>query len=146
MDGRLTRGPGRLDSLPKPLTRNELFWAAMSEMQTAPEERALAISASAARRVAELRKAEGDDSLMLRVTLSAGGCAGFQYGFEFDSAINPDDHVFERDGVKVVIDEISLDLLKGSEVDYVEELVGSYFALKNPNAASTCGCGVSFSV
>lgn len=118
----------------------------MTEMQTATEERALAISASAVRRVAELRKQEGDDRLMLRITLSAGGCAGFQYGFDFDSTANPDDHVFERDGVKVVIDEISLEMLKGSEVDYVEELVGSYFALNNPNAASTCGCGVSFSV
>lgn len=118
----------------------------MTDVQTAEQDRALAISASAARRVAELVRQEGDDGLMLRVSLSAGGCAGFQYGFDFDATVNPDDHVFERDGIKVVIDEISLEMLKGSEVDFVEELVGSYFTLKNPNAASTCGCGVSFSI
>jgi iron-sulfur cluster insertion protein len=83
---------------------------------------------------------------MLRITVSGGGCSGFQYGFSLDDQKNDDDRLFERDGVTVVIDEVSLDLLKGSEVDFVEDLIGSYFAIKNPNATSTCGCGSSFSV
>jgi iron-sulfur cluster insertion protein len=83
---------------------------------------------------------------MLRITVSGGGCSGFQYGFSLDDQKNDDDRLFERDGVTVVIDEVSLDLLKGSEVDFVEDLIGSYFAIKNPNASSTCGCGSSFSV
>jgi iron-sulfur cluster insertion protein len=83
---------------------------------------------------------------MLRITVSGGGCSGFQYGFSLDDQKNDDDRLFERDGVTVVIDEVSLDLLKGSEVDFVEDLIGSYFAIKNPNASSTCGCGSSFSI
>ena len=88
---------------------------------------------------------DGKDDLMLRVTVSGGGCSGFQYGFSLDDQRNDDDRLFERNGVGVVIDEVSLDLLKGSEIDFVEDLIGSYFAIKNPNASSTCGCGSSFS-
>lgn len=106
----------------------------------------ITISESCVRRVRILAEAEGDASLMLRVAVGGGGCSGFQYSFTFDDAVNGDDAVFERDDVKVVIDEISLEYLGGSEVDYVEELVGAYFTVRNPNAASTCGCGVSFAV
>ena len=104
------------------------------------------ITDSAARRVAELRAAEGNERLMLRVAVDGGGCNGFQYRFDFDDAVNDDDTVFERDGVKVVVDEISLDFLGNAQVDFKQELIGSYFAVENPNATSNCGCGTSFSV
>ncbi len=107
---------------------------------------AITISAPAIRRVRVLAEAEGGDGLMLRVAVGGGGCSGFQYSFSFDDAANGEDSVFERDGVRVVIDEISLEFLAGAEIDYVEELVGAYFTVRNPNAASTCGCGVSFAV
>ena len=114
-------------------------------MQTV-EERTFSLSASAAARVAWLLEQEEQPGLMLRVSVSGGGCSGFQYGFSLDDTVNPDDRTFERDGVTAVVDEASLDLLAGSEVDYVEELVGASFQVKNPNATSSCGCGASFSV
>ena len=104
------------------------------------------LTASAAKRIGELIALEGDASLMLRLSVSGGGCSGFQYGFSFDNARQADDHLFERDGVKMVIDDTSLDLLAGADVDFVEDLVGSSFQVKNPNATSSCGCGSSFSV
>ncbi len=110
------------------------------------ERAAISLSANAARRIAWMIEQEGQDRLMLRVAVSGGGCSGFQYGFSFDDTVNPDDRTFERDGVTAVVDEASLDLLTGSEVDYVEDLVGASFQVKNPNAASSCGCGSSFSI
>jgi iron-sulfur cluster insertion protein len=104
------------------------------------------VSTSAARRIQSLAAAEAKPGLMLRLSVSGGGCSGFQYGFSFDEAIKNDDRVFERDGAKVVIDETSLGLLQGSEIEFVEDLMGSYFKIKNPNAASSCGCGASFSL
>lgn len=116
----------------------------MNDMSTpAP---AVALTESAARRVAALASAEGNTALMLRLSVSGGGCAGFQYGFTLDDSVQPDDAVFERDGIKLLVDGTSLELLGGSEVDYVEDLVGSYFKVSNPNASSSCGCGTSFSV
>jgi len=112
----------------------------------APAERNVVLTASAAKRIGELIAQEGDTSLMLRLSVSGGGCSGFQYGFSFDNATQPDDHLFERDGVKMVVDDTSLDLLAGAEVDFVEDLVGSAFQVRNPNATSSCGCGSSFSV
>lgn len=109
-------------------------------------ERQINLTASAARRVAELARSEGKDGLMLRLTVSGGGCSGFQYGFSFDEQVNEDDLTFERDGVRLVVDDVSLDLLNGSEVDYVDELIGASFQVKNPNAASSCGCGTSFAL
>jgi iron-sulfur cluster insertion protein len=116
------------------------------QADSAGEQRRVGLTASAARRVATLRQAEGDDSLMLRVAVSGGGCSGFQYGFSFDNEIREDDHRFERDGVVLLVDEVSLDLLDGAEVDFVEELIGASFQVRNPNAASSCGCGTSFAV
>ncbi len=107
---------------------------------------AVTISDSAVRRIGELAQAEDAAGPMLRVAVGGGGCSGFQYSFAFDDACNDDDTVFVRDGVRVVIDDISLEFLAGAEIDYVEELVGAYFTMRNPNAASTCGCGVSFAV
>ena len=106
----------------------------------------ITITESAAKRISALREAEGDTGLRLRITVSGGGCAGFQYGFDLDGSAGEEDKVFERHGVGVVVDEMSLELLRGSEVDFVEDLMGSYFVLKNPNATSTCGCGSSFSM
>jgi iron-sulfur cluster insertion protein len=106
----------------------------------------LVVSESAAKRIRAIATAEGDASLMLRVTVSGGGCSGFQYAFKLDSTRTPEDQVFEQGGVKVVVDETSLELVKGSTLDFVEDLVGSYFKMTNPNAVSTCGCGSSFSV
>ena len=106
----------------------------------------VSLSKAAADRVAHLRKMEGDDSLMLRLTVSGGGCSGFQYGFDFSKETDDDDHVFEYHGVPLVVDEVSLDLLAGSEVDYVEDLSGAAFVVKNPNATASCGCGSSFAI
>ncbi|MFV3128499.1 iron-sulfur cluster insertion protein ErpA [Niveispirillum sp. KHB5.9] len=111
-----------------------------------PEGRAMTLSASAARRIAKLATLEGNPDQMLRLTVSGGGCSGFQYGFSFDTNTNDDDHVFTRDGAKLVVDDVSLDLLAGAELDFAEDLMGSYFKVVNPNAASSCGCGTSFSV
>ena len=104
------------------------------------------LSKAAAEKVAYLRKKEGDETLMLRLTVSGGGCSGFQYGFDFSTEVADDDHVFEHHGVPLVVDEVSLDLLAGSEVDYVEDLAGASFVVKNPNATASCGCGSSFAV
>lgn len=114
---------------------------------TQPSGQELTISANAARRIAKLIAAEGgSDSMRFRVAVSGGGCSGFQYGFSIDDVRREDDREFACDGVGVLIDEMSLELLKGSELDFVEDLIGSYFVVKNPNAASTCGCGSSFSL
>ncbi len=118
----------------------------MGDSMETVEERAVSLSASAAKRVAWLLEQEAQPGLMLRVSVSGGGCSGFQYGFSFDDTVNPDDRTFGRDGVTAVIDEASLELLAGSEIDYVEELVGASFQVKNPNAVSSCGCGSSFSI
>lgn len=104
------------------------------------------LSASAAQRIAHLLSDEPAGS-RLRVSVLGGGCSGFQYRFEFDAAPPAtDDVLVERDGAKVVVDETSLGLLKGSILDYVADLSGAAFEIKNPNAKSSCGCGNSFSV
>lgn len=108
-------------------------------------ENTLTLTEQAARRIAALRQAEDNEGLMLRVSVLGGGCQGFQYGFALDDTRRDDDIVFEQGGAMVVVDEISLGLLGGAELDYVDDLVGSYFALRNPNAVSSCGCGNSFS-
>ncbi len=118
----------------------------MSDSISAVEEGAIALSERAAQRLTTMLADEDRPGLMLRVTVNGGGCAGFQYSFSFDDAVNPDDRTFERDGVTAVIDEASLGLLAGSEIDYVEDLIGAAFQVKNPNATSSCGCGSSFSV
>ena len=82
----------------------------------------------------------------LRVAVLAGGCSGFQYKFELDDAVQPDDLVVESGAARVLVDPASLDLLAGSELDYTDELMGSHFTVRNPNAKSACGCGTSFAV
>ena len=108
--------------------------------------RGVTITDSAARRIAILKQQEAAGGAFLRIAVSGGGCSGFQYGLSFDDQRNPDDFVFERDDVAVIVDDVSLDLLNGAEVDFVEDLMGASFQIKNPNAASSCGCGNSFSI
>ena len=105
----------------------------------------LTLSPSAARRIHAIGKAEGKP-LMLRVAVEGGGCSGFQYQFDLVEEAQPDDLRIERDGAAAVVDEMSLVLLKGSEIDFVDELAGAEFRVRNPNAKSSCGCGVSFSI
>ena len=101
---------------------------------------------SAATKVRELIDDEGTPDLKLRVFVSGGGCSGFQYGFTFDEEVNEDDTTVEKNGVTLLIDSMSLQYLMGVEIDYTDGLQGSQFVIKNPTAASTCGCGSSFSV
>lgn len=100
---------------------------------------------AAARRLHTLASAEGRP-LMLRVAVEGGGCSGFQYKFDLVDAAQEDDVKIERDGAAAVVDVVSLALLKGSEIDFSDELAGAEFKVRNPNAKSSCGCGVSFSV
>ena len=105
------------------------------------------ISDTAANRIAYLLGQENSNEILrLRISVFGGGCSGFQYSFTLDSALNADDQLFEKNGIYVVIDEVSLGLLEGSEIDFVEELGSSSFVMKNPNASSSCGCGNSFSI
>jgi len=106
----------------------------------------VSLSKNAAARVAMLIEQQGNPALMLRLTVSGGGCSGFQYGFGFDEDKKDDDVVVERDGVTMLVDGMSLLYLMGSEVDYVEDLVGASFQVVNPNATASCGCGSSFSI
>jgi iron-sulfur cluster insertion protein len=103
------------------------------------------LTPSAARRVAEIL-ATDPDSKALRVEVLAGGCSGFQYKFDLTADQNPDDLVISATGAQVFVDPASLDLLAGSELDYKDALMGAHFAVQNPNATSSCGCGTSFSV
>ncbi|MBM10016.1 MAG: iron-sulfur cluster insertion protein ErpA [Magnetovibrio sp.] len=100
----------------------------------------------AARRIAEIREAEGNLDLMLRLEVLGGGCSGFQYKFELDDTLKTDDKVFDNGGTSLVIDEASLGLLDGSVIDFKEDLGASFFAVSNPNASSNCGCGASFAI
>lgn len=106
----------------------------------------LVFSDSAASKVKELIEEEGNPDLKLRVFVTGGGCSGFQYGFTFDEEANDDDTALEKNGVMLLIDPMSYQYLVGAEIDYSEGLEGSQFVIKNPNAASTCGCGSSFTV
>jgi iron-sulfur cluster assembly accessory protein len=107
----------------------------------------ISLSEAAARRINDLAK-DGGRPLMLRVAVSAGGCSGFQYEFDLveEAEAEAQDLVLERDGARALIDQVSMLLLKGSEIDFVDELVGAQFRVRNPNAKSSCGCGVSFSL
>lgn len=106
----------------------------------------LSFTDSAASKVKQLIEEEGNNNLNLRVFVSGGGCSGFQYGFTFDEAINEDDMIMEKNGVKLLVDPMSFQYLIGAEIDYQENLKGAQFVIKNPGATSTCGCGSSFSV
>ncbi len=115
---------------------------ALTQVVQAP----VGVSESAAKRISYLVEKQKNPALKLRLTVSGGGCSGFQYGFSFDEVANDDDTVIEAKGVTVLIDSMSLPFLEGSEIDFVQDLAGASFQVRNPNAASSCGCGSSFSV
>lgn len=106
----------------------------------------LEFSDSAVRKLKSLQQEEGNPNLKLRVSVYGGGCSGFQYTFSLDEELKPADKVVEKDGAKLIIDQMSYQYLAGSEVDFSEGLEGSMFVVNNPNATSTCGCGASFSI
>jgi iron-sulfur cluster assembly accessory protein len=108
-------------------------------LQSAP----LSISANAAQR---LKKVLPDESAVLRILVKGGGCSGFRYVFDVERAFADDDFVVSRDGATVVVDPTSLELIRGSELDFVDDLMGQSFRVKNPNATASCGCGTSFSL
>jgi iron-sulfur cluster insertion protein len=101
---------------------------------------------SAVSKVRELIDDEGNENLMLRVFISGGGCSGFQYGFSFEEKTTDGDTIIDREGVKLLVDPMSIQYLMGAEIDYSESLEGAQFVIRNPNAQTTCGCGSSFSV
>lgn len=100
----------------------------------------------AAFKVRALREEEGNPALNLRVYITGGGCSGFSYGFTFDEERQDDDTIVDNGDVTLLVDAMSIQYLAGSEVDYLQELMGSRFIVSNPNATSTCGCGSSFSI
>ena len=108
-------------------------------------EASVTISERAARRIGEILKTEGDGA-MLRISVEGGGCSGFQYKFDVERAQAEDDLVIARDNAVVLVDPASVPFLAGSEVDFVDDLMGQSFKVKNPNAVASCGCGVSFTV
>ena len=127
------------NSLRRPnLTINRLAIPKMTE-------NSITLSESAAKRIVEL-VTEDKAASFFRVSVEGGGCSGFQYRFELANDRAPDDIVIERDGATVAIDPVSADFVQGSEIDFVDELIGAQFKIKNPNATASCGCGTSFSI
>jgi iron-sulfur cluster insertion protein len=116
----------------------------MAEIKARPDP--FRVSERAARRISEILAREDHPDLKLRISVSGGGCSGFQYGFALDDQAEDGDIAIERAGARVVIDGMSLMYVIGCEVDYVEDLTGSYFRVTNPNATASCGCGNSFAV
>ncbi len=114
-------------------------------VETQPDLQPVVLTERAARRIAEILKEEPEKT-MLRLAVTGGGCSGFQYDFIFDDTHADDDLLIARSGAVVVIDSVSLDFLKGSQIDFVEEMIGASFKVTNPNATASCGCGTSFSV
>ncbi len=104
----------------------------------------LVFTDAAARKVGELIREEDNPDLMLRVFVSGGGCSGFQYGFTFDEKVEDGDSSVKNQGVTLIVDPMSVQYLMGAEIDYKEDLQGAQFVIRNPNAATTCGCGQSF--
>ena len=108
-------------------------------------EHAFAVTDRAAEQIAAIVASQVRPAA-LRVAVLAGGCSGFQYKFELDEAVQPDDLVVESGAARVLVDPVSMDLLAGAQLDYTDELMGSHFTVRNPNATSACGCGTSFAV
>jgi iron-sulfur cluster insertion protein len=106
----------------------------------------LNISDAVVSKVGEMLAEENDPNLRLRIFVTGGGCSGFQYGFSFDDTLKEDDMEVARGDIRVLVDAMSLQYLMGAEIDYEDNLEGSRFVIRNPNASSTCGCGSSFSV
>ena len=105
----------------------------------------ITVSERAARRIGEILKGEPEGT-MLRVSVEGGGCSGFQYKFDMEKSRGDDDLVISHDGATVLIDSVSQQYMAGSEIDFVEDLIGASFKIKNPNATASCGCGTSFAL
>lgn len=124
----------------------------MAAIDVSPSTTDISFSVSAADKVAELIKEEDNFNLKLRVSITGGGCSGFQYGFSFDEEINDDDTIIEqlcsdnKSTVKLLIDSMSYQYLHDAEIDYIKGIQGEQFVIRNPNAKTTCGCGSSFSM
>jgi len=106
----------------------------------------ITMTPNAVKKINELLAEENNPSLNLRIFVQGGGCSGFQYGFTFDENQNEDDFSLDVDGARLLVDSLSSQYLQGAEIDYTESLAGSQFAIKNPNAQTSCGCGSSFGV
>jgi iron-sulfur cluster insertion protein len=106
----------------------------------------ITISESAKAKIKDLLLEENNPKLALRTFVQGGGCSGFSYGFTFDDVMNEDDFEIPLDEYKVLVDSMSMQYLTGAEIDYKEDIIGSQFSIKNPNAVTTCGCGSSFGV
>jgi iron-sulfur cluster assembly accessory protein len=117
----------------------------MSQSSKEADPAAVSVSERAAKRIAEIAAGEPGTPL-LRVSVEGGGCSGFSYKFDLVPAAEPDDLVIERAGARVLVDPVSLQYLAGSEIDFVDDLIGSSFKVHNPNASASCGCGTSFSI
>ncbi len=116
------------------------------ELNPAESGAPLVFTDAAANKVKLLIAEEANPNLKLRVFITGGGCSGFQYGFTFDEEVNDDDFQLQKNGVTLLIDALSLQYLEDAEIDYKEDLQGSRFVIRNPNATTTCGCGSSFSL
>jgi iron-sulfur cluster insertion protein len=116
----------------------------MSEIKARPAP--FKVTDRALKRIGEILARDGGDDLKLRISVAGGGCSGFQYGFDLDARDEAGDVALQQDGAVVVIDGMSLMYMIGCEVDFVEDLTGSYFRVNNPNASASCGCGNSFAV
>ncbi len=110
-----------------------------------PNEANISVSGRAANRIREI-VAEGTGHNALRISVAGGGCSGFRYDFEIVAGTNEDDLIIEKDGARVAIDPVSIPYMAGSEIDYVDDLIGASFKIHNPNATASCGCGTSFSL
>lgn len=130
---------------PVAVTAAPHYLAGMDSIASIEPQPDIALTAAAAARVATIAGQQNKPAI-LRLAVEGGGCSGFQYKFGFADAIDADDVVAETDGVQLVVDSISLDLVRGCQVDYVESLGGAAFRVENPNAAAGCGCGSSFAV
>ncbi len=108
--------------------------------------RTITLTDGLVKQIKTLREKDGNPRLNLRIIVDSGGCQGFEYKFELTETVNADDETFEKDGVAVIIDDISLPYMRGCTIDYANDLIGAYFKIDNPNAKSACGCGTSFAV
>ncbi|SKA10936.1 iron-sulfur cluster insertion protein ErpA [Consotaella salsifontis] len=113
--------------------------------ETAAPAKPIVLSKAAAKRITAIATKRGAPTA-LRVSVEGGGCSGFSYKFELTADSAPDDLVVEADGAKVLVDPVSLDFMRGSVIDFVDDLMGQAFQVQNPNATSSCGCGTSFSI
>lgn len=125
--------------------RHRAYFKTMTDNQTMAAQADIILMPNAAKRVQVIADKLGKDAV-LRLAVDGGGCSGFQYRFGLAETVEADDTIAETDGVRLVVDEISLDLVRGSAVDYIDSLGGSSFQVTNPNAQSGCGCGSSFAI